>query len=84
MMARLLYDTDAGHVSFLEEVFENHMRLPGGQWIGMSEGYTDVVSMCGCIITNLCLYFIVFFMSRRGEFSLRGFKKYFKKCYVTC
>ncbi|XP_058637231.1 dysferlin isoform X11 [Onychostoma macrolepis] len=38
----LLYDTDAGHVSFLEEVFENQMRLPGGQWIGMSEGYTDV------------------------------------------
>ncbi|XP_059384655.1 dysferlin-like isoform X7 [Carassius carassius] len=38
----LLYDTDAGHTSFLEEVFENQMRLPGGQWIGMPEGYTDV------------------------------------------
>ncbi|TRY93345.1 hypothetical protein DNTS_007726 [Danionella cerebrum] len=38
----LLYDTDAGHISFLEEVFENQMRLPGGQWIGMPEGYTDV------------------------------------------
>ncbi|XP_042583375.1 dysferlin isoform X5 [Cyprinus carpio] len=38
----MLYDTDAGHTSFLEEVFENQMRLPGGQWIGMSEGYTDV------------------------------------------
>uniref|UniRef100_A0A672Q983 Dysferlin-like n=1 Tax=Sinocyclocheilus grahami TaxID=75366 RepID=A0A672Q983_SINGR len=38
----LLYDADAGHISFLEEVFENQMRLPGGQWIGMSEGYTDV------------------------------------------
>ncbi|XP_056605419.1 dysferlin isoform X6 [Triplophysa dalaica] len=40
----MLYDTDAGHTSFLEEVFENQMRLPGGQWIGMPEGYTDVVS----------------------------------------
>ncbi|XP_051578034.1 dysferlin-like isoform X2 [Myxocyprinus asiaticus] len=38
----LLYDADAGHTSFLEEVFENQMRLPGGQWIGMPEGYTDV------------------------------------------
>ncbi|XP_056605423.1 dysferlin isoform X9 [Triplophysa dalaica] len=38
----MLYDTDAGHTSFLEEVFENQMRLPGGQWIGMPEGYTDV------------------------------------------
>uniref|UniRef100_A0A673HJU8 Dysferlin n=1 Tax=Sinocyclocheilus rhinocerous TaxID=307959 RepID=A0A673HJU8_9TELE len=38
----LLYDTDAGHISFLEEVFENQMRLPGGQWIGMPEGFTDV------------------------------------------
>ncbi|XP_050970047.1 dysferlin isoform X11 [Labeo rohita] len=38
----LLYDTDAGHMTFLEEVFENQLRLPGGQWIGMPEGYTDV------------------------------------------
>uniref|UniRef100_W5KWQ0 Dysferlin, limb girdle muscular dystrophy 2B (autosomal recessive) n=1 Tax=Astyanax mexicanus TaxID=7994 RepID=W5KWQ0_ASTMX len=38
----LLYDADAGHMSFVEEVFENQMRLPGGQWIGMPEGYTDV------------------------------------------
>ncbi|XP_064199854.1 dysferlin isoform X3 [Anguilla rostrata] len=38
----LLYDVDAGHMTFMEEVFENQMRLPGGQWIGMPEGYTDV------------------------------------------
>ncbi|XP_047242007.1 dysferlin isoform X4 [Girardinichthys multiradiatus] len=38
----LLFDVDAGHMTFTEEVFENHMRLPGGQWIGMPEGYTDV------------------------------------------
>ncbi|XP_028856711.1 dysferlin isoform X9 [Denticeps clupeoides] len=38
----LLYDIDAGHMRFMEEVFENQMRLPGGQWIGMPEGYTDV------------------------------------------
>lgn len=38
----LLLDVDAGHMTFTEEVFENQMRLPGGQWIGMPEGYTDV------------------------------------------
>uniref|UniRef100_A0A8D2LV97 Dysferlin n=1 Tax=Varanus komodoensis TaxID=61221 RepID=A0A8D2LV97_VARKO len=38
----LLYDVDAGHMSFVEEVFENQVRLPGGQWIHMPEAYTDV------------------------------------------
>ncbi|XP_063313638.1 dysferlin isoform X3 [Pelobates fuscus] len=38
----LLYDTDAGHMSFVEEVFENQARLPGGQWIHMTEAYADV------------------------------------------
>ncbi|XP_075429238.1 dysferlin isoform X4 [Ascaphus truei] len=38
----LLYDTDAGHMSFVEEVFENQLRLPGGQWIHMTEAYSDV------------------------------------------
>ncbi|XP_043953478.1 dysferlin isoform X5 [Gambusia affinis] len=38
----LLFDVDAGHMTFTEEVFENQLRLPGGQWIGMPEGYTDV------------------------------------------
>ncbi|XP_039996404.1 LOW QUALITY PROTEIN: dysferlin [Xiphias gladius] len=38
----LLFDVDAGHMTFTEEVFENQMRLPGGQWIAMPEGYTDV------------------------------------------
>lgn len=42
----LLYDTDAGHLSFVEEVFENQTRLPGGQWIYMSDNYTDVVRGC--------------------------------------
>ncbi|XP_063781358.1 dysferlin isoform X3 [Pseudophryne corroboree] len=38
----LLYGSDAGHMSFVEEVFENQARLPGGQWIHMTEAYTDV------------------------------------------
>ncbi|XP_043919995.1 dysferlin isoform X2 [Protopterus annectens] len=38
----MLHETDAGHMTFLEEVFENQVRLPGGQWIHMSEAYTDV------------------------------------------
>lgn len=42
----LLHDADAGHLSFVEEVFENQTRLPGGQWIYMSDNYTDVVKQC--------------------------------------
>lgn len=42
----LLHDADAGHLSFVEEVFENQTRLPGGQWIYMSDNYTDVVRGC--------------------------------------
>ncbi|KAM8808575.1 dysferlin [Eudromia elegans] len=38
----LLHDADAGHLSFVEEVFENQLRLPGGQWIHMADAYTDV------------------------------------------
>ncbi|XP_072112884.1 dysferlin isoform X1 [Mobula birostris] len=38
----LLYDVDAGHMTFVEEVFENQMRLPGGQWIQMTDTYTDI------------------------------------------
>ncbi|KFU91022.1 Dysferlin, partial [Chaetura pelagica] len=38
----LLHDVDAGHLSFVEEVFENEVRLPGGQWIHMADAYTDV------------------------------------------
>ncbi|XP_053560319.1 dysferlin isoform X2 [Bombina bombina] len=38
----LLYDTDAGHMSFVEEVFENQARLPGGQWMTMPDAYSDV------------------------------------------
>ncbi|XP_062349231.1 dysferlin isoform X3 [Cinclus cinclus] len=38
----LLHDVDAGHLNFVEEVFENQVRLPGGQWIHMTDSYTDV------------------------------------------
>ncbi|NXN16120.1 DYSF protein, partial [Indicator maculatus] len=38
----LLHDVDAGHLSFVEEVFENQVRLPGGQWIHMTDAYSDV------------------------------------------
>uniref|UniRef100_A0A8C3LK00 Dysferlin n=1 Tax=Chrysolophus pictus TaxID=9089 RepID=A0A8C3LK00_CHRPC len=38
----MLHEADAGHLSFVEEVFENQVRLPGGQWIHMADAYTDV------------------------------------------
>uniref|UniRef100_A0A8C5CU23 Myoferlin-like n=1 Tax=Gadus morhua TaxID=8049 RepID=A0A8C5CU23_GADMO len=38
----LLNEADAGHTEFMEEVFENETRYPGGDWKPASEHYTDV------------------------------------------
>lgn len=39
----LLTEADAGHSEFVDEVFENQTRYPGGEWAAASEPYTDVV-----------------------------------------
>lgn len=39
----LLTEADAGHSEFVDEVFENQTRYPGGEWVAASEPYTDVV-----------------------------------------
>ena len=41
----MTYDRDSGHKSFLEDVFENESRLPGGSWGPSSVPWTDVVSI---------------------------------------
>ncbi|GAA6086331.1 myoferlin isoform X1 [Tachysurus ichikawai] len=38
----LLTEADAGHSEFVDEVFENQTRYPGGEWAAASEPYTDV------------------------------------------
>lgn len=53
-------------MTFTEEVFENQMRLPGGQWIGMPEGYTDVVRVCvntACVCVSVSAAFMVSLIS---------------------
>lgn len=41
----MTYDRDSGHKSFLEDVFQNESRLPGGSWGPSSVPWTDVVSI---------------------------------------
>lgn len=41
---RLLTEADAGHTEFMDEVFQNETRFPGGEWKAASEPFTDVVS----------------------------------------
>lgn len=38
----MTYDRDSGHKSFLEDVFENASRLPGGSWGPSTVPWTDV------------------------------------------
>ncbi|XP_041829318.1 myoferlin-like isoform X2 [Melanotaenia boesemani] len=38
----LLTEADAGHTEFMDEVFQNETRFPGGEWKAASEPYTDV------------------------------------------
>ncbi|KAI4889280.1 hypothetical protein NFI96_010829, partial [Prochilodus magdalenae] len=38
----LLTEADAGHTEFLDEVYENQTRFPGGEWKDATETYTDV------------------------------------------
>ncbi|KAM7371001.1 hypothetical protein PAMP_010507 [Pampus punctatissimus] len=38
----LLTEADAGHTEFMDEVFQNATRFPGGEWKAASEPYTDV------------------------------------------
>ncbi|XP_061083381.1 myoferlin-like [Conger conger] len=38
----LLTEADAGHTQFIDEVFENETRFPGGEWKPAAEPYTDV------------------------------------------
>ncbi|XP_068440047.1 myoferlin-like isoform X2 [Clinocottus analis] len=38
----LLTEADAGHTEFMDEVYQNETRFPGGNWKPASEQYTDV------------------------------------------
>uniref|UniRef100_H3CTB7 Myoferlin n=1 Tax=Tetraodon nigroviridis TaxID=99883 RepID=H3CTB7_TETNG len=38
----LLTEADAGHTEFIDEVFQNETRFPGGDWKLAAEPYTDV------------------------------------------
>uniref|UniRef100_A0A8C4IEL0 C2 domain-containing protein n=1 Tax=Dicentrarchus labrax TaxID=13489 RepID=A0A8C4IEL0_DICLA len=38
----LLTEADAGHTEFMDEVFQNETRFPGGEWKAASEPFTDV------------------------------------------
>lgn len=44
MCISLLTEADAGHTEFMDEVFQNETRFPGGEWKAASEPFTDVVS----------------------------------------
>lgn len=45
----LLTEADAGHTEFMDEVFQNETRFPGGEWKAASEPFTDVVRKNGAL-----------------------------------
>ena len=40
----MMFDTDAGHSQFLEDVYECQSRMPGGHWGAATVPWSDVVS----------------------------------------
>lgn len=64
------YDRDSGHKSFLEDVFQNESRLPGGSWGPSSVPWTDVVSVASTP------FLFVFLLTTQGPgtvlFTLSG------------
>jgi len=40
----MMYDRDAGHKTFIEDVYELQTRLPGGPWTMGKVFWTDAVS----------------------------------------
>ena len=43
----LLFDEDAGHSKFLEDLYECQARpIPGGSWTEASKPWADVVNVC--------------------------------------
>ena len=40
----MMFDKDAGHRTFMDDVYECQMRIPGANWISASRPWTNVVS----------------------------------------
>jgi len=38
-----MYDKDAGHKVFMDDVYESESRMPGGVWAPASIPWTDIV-----------------------------------------
>ncbi len=59
-MGSLLTEADAGHTEFVDEVYENETRLPGGEWKLAAEPYTDVVKApARCLIKPFVHFFVI-------------------------
>ena len=49
----MLFDRDAGHHQFMEDVYECQSRnIPGGSWGEASRPWTDVVTNCSASVSG--------------------------------
>lgn len=64
----MLYDKDAGHLTFMDDVYECQSRnIPGGSWGPASRPWADVVSLCVCLCLFVCMHLI---LSRKKTFTM--------------
>jgi len=42
-VSSMLYDKDAGHRTFIDDVYECQMRLPGTNWVQSTRPWSNVV-----------------------------------------
>ena len=46
----MMYDKDAGHRTFMDDVYECQMRIPGASWMESTRPWTNVVSYPGSVL----------------------------------
>ena len=55
----MLFDKDAGHKVYMEDVYECESRIPAGSWGPASVPWTDVVCSLRLLVHSFLYYLLI-------------------------